>query len=142
MNPSVLGLKEGAKRIPRQIPRGVYGNGSNHGKREPDDEGETEDFVVFPLEDGGVFLRKVTNASLVELLRAGCKRAYTRLPARQFFFTWTQDQRKDGTSVLEEDWEPSLYVEDRRVFLEGTLPSLVQLPEEILIPHLPQQNEL
>ena len=105
MNLSVLGLKEEAKRIPRQIPRGIYRNGSNHGEREPNDEGEIENFVVFLLEDGGVFLRKVMNTSLVELLRVSCMRAYTRQLARQFFFTWTQDWRKDGTSVLEEDWE-------------------------------------
>ena len=139
---SVLGLKEEAKRIPRQIPRGIYRNGLCHGKREPNDKGEIENFAVFPLEDRGVFLRKVTNTSLVELLRIGCKRAYTRQLARQFFFTWTQDQRNDRTSALEEDWEPSSYVEDQHVFLEGTLPSLVQLPEVILIPHLPQRDEL
>ena len=68
LNSLVLGLKEEAKRTPRQIPRGIYRNGLSQDKRELSNEGEPENFTVFSLEDRGVFLRRVMNASLVELL--------------------------------------------------------------------------
>ena len=77
LDPSRLGLKEEAKRIPRQIARRT--NGVETSLAEEQERGEEpENFVVFPMEDGGVFLRKVVEPALLEQLHAGCASMTTR----------------------------------------------------------------
>ena len=132
---SRLGLKEEAKRIPRQITRRT--NGVETSLTEEQEQGEEpENFTVFPMEDSGIFLRKVIKPALLEQLHAGCASVTARHLRRQYFFTWMQDRQEDGSLAQEEDYDQATYASDLYTFRTGTQASLELIPEEILIPSL------
>ena len=61
---STLGLKEGAKRIPRQIVGRANGVETSLAE-EQRGEGEPENFAAFPIEDSSILLRKVVEPALL-----------------------------------------------------------------------------
>ena len=135
MDPSRLGLKEEAKRIPRQFARRT--NGVETSLTEEQERGEElENFAAFPMGDGGVFLRKVIEPALLEQLHTGCASMTARHLRWRYFFTWMQDRQEDGSLTQEEDYNQATYASDLYTFWTGTQVSLELISEEISIPSL------